>query len=302
MALARQGSGATLDRHEVMNKTTTILLCIALLILRDVSADEGPGPDAYVFATTSPSNLFYAVQSFGLIPTNGPQEARARFQVFSTETGALKWECSKLFGTQPEIMLADDGEHIIQLPYWVLADGTALMTMRGKDVPDANKLQLAEQFKLSVSGLPVVVFYKRDKIIQKVLLHDLAIPLDRIRDVSVTHVRVHAQSFSPFYTSDWSCTPQCESWIRAESKTIFAKYPTTAGNTITITFVDGRARTFDYTTGQLLKTEETSTNNRPPSPIDVDPFSGKPPIRQPVVQPGDAPNPHSPSAQGAGGR
>lgn len=264
---------------------TIILICTSVFILCNVLADEVPGPDEHVFAITSPSNLFYAVQSFGVIPTEGPQKAKMRFQVFSTDTGALKWECARSFGTQTSVLLADDGEHVISLPYWVLADGRALISMRDVNVPAAVRAQMADQFRHSISGFPVVVFYKRDKVIRKVFFHELEIPLDRIEDVSANHVRLHAQRFDHFYTCLWECTPQCERFRRTELKSIYKERPTTEGNNITVAFVDGKNRTFDYTTGKLLKTEDAEQENPSFSPVINDPFSNTPPIKERLVHP-----------------
>ena len=257
------------------NRTALLMLCLITGFSEDLCADTEADPDAYVFCTTSPSNLFYAVQSFASIPAEGPQSAKMRFQVFSVANGELKWGCDRSFGTQGEVMLADDGEHVICLRYWLFSSGQTLWKLNGQLKSDASKTQLREEFTRSIERSPVISFYKRDKVIRKVYFHELTIPVEILpmEYVSTSHVRVHSQRFGHFYTSSWEHNPEIEKLIRAQSRSAFDDRPEIEGTAITVDFVDGKSRTFDYTTGEILRTEATKHQRITPSSEDLDPFA-----------------------------
>ena len=265
--------------------TSALLVYLAMAVLVSRS-DSPPGPDSYVFAITSPSNLFYAVQTFTPIPFEGPQGAKKRFQVFSTATGKLRWETIREwgFGTQSEVMLADDGEHVIVLPFWISASGSTLWALQKEGVSEAERKRLLEKFEKSLDRYPVVTFYKRDNVVRKVFFHDLAIPLESVRDVSVSHAVIHHHTFANFYTSEWNHAPIHEEQQRRYSKSYLDRRPDQVRSTITITFVNGKARTFDYTTGILLKTEEVKDYAPPSSFEPADPSAEPLPDKRSIQQ------------------
>lgn len=261
--------------EEMKTKAIFVLLAITMATCATVHADSPPGPESYVFTVTSPSNLFYAVQTFTPIPFEGPQGATNRFQVFSTSTGKLQWEALRQwgFGTQSEVMLADDGEHVIHLPFWISAKGSVAWQLQKNDVSEETRKRLLSEFEKSLNYRPVLTFYKRTKVVRKVFFRDLSIPVESVRDVSVSHAVIHHHRFASFYTSAWNHAPIHEQQQRKFSKHYPDRRPNQVGTTITIIFVDGSARTFDYTTGKLVKTEEVKGYTPPSSFEPDDPFA-----------------------------
>ena len=252
-----------------------ILLTLTVLTASLSRADTPPNPDSYVFAITSPSNLFYAVQTFTPIPFEGPQGAKMRFQVFSTATGQLCWETVRDggYGTQSEVMLADDGQHVVCLPYWIHALGSVAWKLQKDKMPEEERKQLLARLEKSLNRFPVVTFYRRDKIMKEVFFAELNIPTESLSNVfSVSHVVLHGHRFPPFYTSAWNEAPIHAAQRRGLSGHLPDSRPEHEGSTITITFVDGKKRTFEITTGNIIKTEE-SQGCVLPNPFANDPFS-----------------------------
>ncbi len=275
---------------EIKVKNTFVLL-VAILATTISQADQGPGSEAYIFTIASPSNTFYAVQSH--IPQypfckklRQPESVTNRFQVFSSTTGVLVWQAIREwgYGSVGELMLADDGEHVISLSYWISLDVEALNSLRGSlKLSDDDRTALTSELRKSLDRLPVITFYNRDKVLAKVFFRDLDFPLKELRDISPSHTILHHHHFRRFYSS--------------------AQAPGVSGTTITITFVDGKSRTFDFTNGAIIKTEVIKDYTPPSCTCFDDPFSA--PLSLSTggsIQQSDALNPQSPSAPGVGGR